>query len=42
MTCEVFIYGVVHAFPHQVMQRRTIVYVPDVHTGTFANRFEPF
>jgi hypothetical protein len=40
MAGQVLVDGVVDAFPHQVMQRRAVVNVPDVHAGPFAHRLE--
>jgi hypothetical protein len=39
---QVLVDRVVDAFPYQVMQRRAVVDVPDVHAGTFAHGLETF
>src|SRR5690606_25952117 len=41
VTREVLVDGIVHHFPHEVVQGGTVVNVPDVHAGALAHRFEP-
>jgi hypothetical protein len=41
MARQVLVHCIVDRFPHQMVERRAVVHVTDVHTGTLADGLEP-